>query len=95
MFQDKLRPYERSNWTDLFGVSMPNKDLITLNFDKSKNWKWHNQWKLEIDLQNTDMHGWSYSRNFDQQFYQQRSLLSFVRRRKWTRLAVLDSNENN
>ncbi len=55
--------------------------------DKNK-WKWETDWTLEKN-ENTDEFGWSYAIDFNKKYQKVRTILDYVRRRKWQRTCVL------
>ena len=42
---------------------MPQKEEVQLLTENG--WKWYNNWKIEVDLRQTDENGWSYALNFN------------------------------
>ena len=60
------------------------KEMIKL--PGNKNYKWENEWKIEIN-DNSDKNGWEYSYDFNNKNFGRYNGHQYVRRRKWVRYA--------
>ena len=86
-WSDDLRKEDGANW-----VKKGNSKNIY--FDKNSiklpgiDYEWKSNWEIEIST-NTDKDGWEYSKNFDDNNWQNNDGNCSVRRRKWFKLAGL------
>lgn len=85
IFKDILLPTERPNWSDETGKHKVPKESILLPSDGG--WQWQTNWFLDIDPNFHDKHGWQYAYDFNGPYKKSKSILDFVRRRKWIRVA--------
>ncbi|GAB6031582.1 tectonin beta-propeller repeat containing [Chamberlinius hualienensis] len=84
-FCSRLLPTDRSPWSSKDGLVSRLPDKIRL---PTLSWKWEGDWRIEqtFDGQSADPEGWMYAIDFPAPNYtKEKSWLSYVRRRKWTR----------
>lgn len=84
-FCDRLLPSDRPAWSSEDGLEPRFREQIKL---PTLSWQWEGDWKVEhnFDGQLCDPEGWIYAIDFPATYTNQKSWLSYVRRRKWTRL---------
>jgi len=87
-FTNQLLPTDRPQWSDESGLVELIRDQIKL---PSAEWKWcQKSWEYICDTQ-TDSDGFEYAIDFQLTFHSQKKISDLVRRRKWCRLAKLET----
>lgn len=82
-FSDIGLPTDRPMWSDISGREERRREDLKL---PNSQWKWVSEWEVDYSVtEGCDTEGWQYAADFPATYYDRQGLMSYVRRRRWTR----------
>jgi len=82
-FSDVGLPTDRPMWSDISGREERRREDLKL---PNSQWKWVSEWEVDYTVtEGCDSEGWQYAADFPATYYDRQGLMSYVRRRRWTR----------
>lgn len=89
-FSDIGLPTDRPMWSDISGREERRRENLQL---PNSQWKWVSEWEVDFTVtEGCDPEGWQYAMDFPATYYDRQGILTYVRRRRWTRSCRLSAH---